>query len=291
LTPNKLIHRLTQLERLNFLLTNRIPRRWATLFMGWFSRLRHPLVRRPSLFVWQLFAGDLRLEEARKDRFESMQDCFTRELKPGARPVDDRPGNLVSPCDGVVGAHGAVRGTEVFQAKGYPYSLAELLGDDGLAERYRDGVFATLRLRASMYHRFHAPDGCRVTGVRYIPGDVWNVNPIALRRVDRLFCRNERAVLELELNRGGPAVVLVPVAAILVASLRLHCLADTLDLRYRGPHWRTCSAEYARGQEMGYFQQGSTIIVLAEPGYRLAGNVAEGAVLRMGEPLLVRPEG
>ena len=288
MTPRTLVGRLTRLERLNFLLTNRIPRRWATLFMGWFSQIRYPWVRRPSIAIWQFFAGDLALHEARKQHFDSMQDCFIRQLRPGARPVDPDPRRLVSPCDGEVGAHGPIRGTEVFQAKGYPYSLEELLGDAEMAERYRDGVFVTLRLRASMYHRFHAPADCRLEGVTYIPGDTWNVNPVALRRVDRLFCRNERATLELDLDDHGPNIALVPVAAILVASLRLHCLSDALDLRYCGPRYQSCAASYQRGEELGYFQQGSTIIVLGERGWALSEGVAEGVTLRMGQPLLAR---
>lgn len=288
MTPRTLVSRLTRLERLNFLLTNRIPRRWATLFMGWFSRIRHPWVRRPSIAIWQLFAGDLALHEARKQHFESMQDCFTRELRPGARPLDPDPDRLISPCDGEVGAHGPVNGTEVFQAKGYPYSLKELLEDSEMAERYRDGVFVTLRLRASMYHRFHAPADCRLEGVTYIPGDTWNVNPVALRRVDRLFCQNERAVLELEPADHQPKIALVPVAAILVASLRLHCLPEALDLHYRGPRHQPCNATYQRGEELGYFQQGSTIIVLGERGWAFSDRVEEGATLRMGQPLLER---
>ena len=88
---NRWLDRLSQHERLNFLLTNRIPRRYATLFMGWFSRIEQPLVRRLSLAVWQAFGGDLRLHEAERADFKSMHDCFTRRLKPGARPIDPDP--------------------------------------------------------------------------------------------------------------------------------------------------------------------------------------------------------
>lgn len=289
LIPRTPLSRLSPRERINFLLTNRIPRRYATLFMGWFSRRRHPLVRRVSIAVWQFFAGDLCLEEARKTRFESMHDCFIRQLGPGTRPIAADPEVLVSPCDGVVGAFGAVRGTEVFQAKGYPYTLAELLGDDALAARYRDGVFVTLRLRANMYHRFHAPEAGYLHEVRYIGGDTWNVNPIAVKCIERLYCRNERAVLELQLDGSPHLVALVPVAAVLVASIVVHGLGVPLDLRYRGPATLPCGRHYQRGEEMGYFQQGSTIIVLAGAGFAPAPELKEGRIVRVGRPLLVKP--
>ena len=285
--PKTLLHQLSAIERLNFLLTNRIPRRCATRFMGWFSRVRQPLVRRVSMVIWQAFAGDLRLDEARRDHFESMHDCFIRELRPGARPVDQRPGTLVSPCDGIVGAFGGMRGTEVIQAKGFPYSLEELLGDEELARRYADGQFLTLRLTASMYHRFHAPGDCRLRRIHHIAGDTWNVNPIALKRVERLFCRNERAVLELDLaDRPDCRILVVPVAAILVASLRLHALEKPLGLNYAGPARIPCDVGYQRGQEMGYFEQGSTILLFTGPGFRFEAGVATGAHWRMGEAIM-----
>ena len=93
----------------------------------------------------------------------------------------------------------------MLQAKGFPYTLADLLGDEELARYYRGGEFVTLRLTSSMYHRFHAPYDCRVEQVDYISGDTWNVNPIALKRVERLFCKNERAVIRCRLPVGRAA--------------------------------------------------------------------------------------
>jgi phosphatidylserine decarboxylase len=283
-----LLDRLTQQEDLNFLLTNRIPRQALTRFMGWFSKIEQPLVRDASIAVWRLFS-DLDLSEAKKTHFTSLHDCFIRELKDGARPVDPDPNVLVSPCDAIVGASGPVAGTEVIQAKGFPYTLHDLLGADGLAETYRDGCYVTLRLTSSMYHRFHAPHDCRVERVTYVSGDTWNINPIALKRIEKLFCKNERAIVETQLSPGGYRITLVPVAAILVASIWLHCLDVLLHLKHRGPDVFTCDAPFAKGQEMGWFQHGSTIILFAPNGFSLADNVAEGRAIRMGEPLLRLP--
>jgi phosphatidylserine decarboxylase len=281
---SQLLRALAQ-EDINFLLTNRIPRRWATQFIGWFSRIEQPLIRDLSIGVWRLFA-DLDLREAKKTQFRSMHDCFTRALKEGARPIDRRADILVSPCDAIVGACGAIAGTELYQAKGFPYALEDLLCDPGLVDAHRSGRYVTLRLTSSMYHRFHAPHDCRVERVVYVSGDTWNVNPIALKRIERLFCKNERAIVQTKLTPGGQAVTLVAVAAILVASIRLHCLDAVLSLRHRGPNVFDCYAEFGKGEELGWFEHGSTIIVFAPDNFALCEDVREGATIRAGEPLL-----
>jgi phosphatidylserine decarboxylase len=275
-------------EDVNFLLTNRIPRRLATQFVGWFSRIERPLVRALSIAVWRLFS-DLDLGEAKKAQFVSLHDCFIRELKDGARPIDRDDDILVSPCDAIVGACGAIRGTALFQAKGFPYTLEDLLCDRDLVETYRNGAYATLRLKSSMYHRFHAPHDGRIEQVRYMSGDTWNVNPIALKRIERLFCKNERAVVRLRLAVNGNSVTLVAVAAILVASIRLHCLAATLNRSYKATSVIGCDSAVRKGDELGWFEHGSTIIVFAPQGFALCDNIRDGAAIRMGEPLMRLP--
>jgi phosphatidylserine decarboxylase len=286
----KTLRRLVLNEDLNFLLTNRVPRALLTRFMGWFSQIRNPLVCRASIAVWRLFT-DLDLSEASAQRFASLHDCFTRELVAGARPIDPDPATLTSPCDAIVGACGSAEGTQLFQAKGFPYAMDELFGTTQDVSPFRDGVYVTLRLTSSMYHRFHAPHDCEVEHVTYLSGDTWNVNPIALARVERLFCRNERAVLRARLSQGGHPIALVPVAAILVASIRLHFLDVLLHLRYRGPHELPCQARFAKGEEIGWFQHGSTIIVFAPRGFSLCDGLAPGARIRMGQPLMHLPPG
>ena len=279
--------RIVQHENLNFLLTNRIPRRWLTLFLGWFSKVEQPLVREFSLLVWRLFS-DLDLSDARRQSFKSLHDCFTRELREGARPLDVDSDILVSPCDAIVGASGRLEDGTLLQAKGFPYTLESLLGPAHaqLAPHYRNGSYVTLRLTAGMYHRFHAPHDCRVEQVTYLSGDTWNVNPIALKRIEELFCKNERAVIQCRLQPSGILITLVPVAAILVASIRLHSLDVRLHLKYAGPHHMACDAGYHKGEEMGWFEHGSTMIVLAPEGVSLCGPRGEGQRIRMGEALL-----
>lgn len=277
---------LSPAEKLNFLLCNRIPRRFCSRFMGWFSKIQNPVIYRISMWVWRLFADDFRLHEARKQTFDSLHDCFTRELKPGSRPLDPDPAVLVSPCDAVVGESGEIDGLSVLQAKGFPYRIDELLGDKADAESLRNGIYVTLRLKSSMYHRFHAPCNAQLSQVRHISGDTWNVNPIALKMVERLFCRNERAVIKLQPDSESGQVTLVAVAAILVSSIKIHGVTERLNRKRHGPQMVQCFRHVVKGEEMGYFEHGSTIIVLAQGPYRLMPHVRTGSLIRMGQALI-----
>jgi len=283
------IQQILKQEDINFLLTNRLPRRWLTIFIGWFSKIEQPLVRDISIAVWKYFS-DIDLSEAKKNDFKSLHDCFIRELKDGARPIDMDTSVMTSPSEGIVGAHGRINGTLVFQAKGFPYTLEDLLGEDEKLDDWRDGYFVTLRLTASMYHRFHAPYDCKVEKIRYFSGDTWNVNPIALRRVEKLFCKNERVFISTRFAGDAPCanqrVALIPVAAILVASVRLHFLDVLFHLKYSGSKIISCNAPFTKGQEMGWFQHGSTIIVLASKGFTLCNNLQQGSEVRMGQALM-----
>lgn len=256
--------------------------------MGWFSKIEHPLVRDLSIGAWKFFAH-LDLSDARKKSFTSLHDCFTRQLKEGARVIDQAKDVMASPCDAIVGASGMVEGTVVFQTKGFPYTLHDLLGSKTLAETYRDGCYVTLRLTSAMYHRFHAPIDGRVKHVTYVSGDTWNVNPIALKRVERLFCKNERAVIEIDYRHQPYRITLVPVAAVLVASIRLHFLNILFHLRYRGTKKIPCQADIEKGVELGWFEHGSTIIVFAPKGFTLCDEITTGKVIRMGQRLMRMP--
>jgi phosphatidylserine decarboxylase len=193
---------------------------------------------------------------------------------------------LVSPCDGIIGASGSLEEGKALQIKGFPYRLLDLLKDQEHAEIYRNGCYATLRLTSSMYHRFHAPHDCTVESISYMSGDTWNVNPIALRRVECLFCKNERAAIRVRLSRTGHAVTLVPVAAILVASIRFSFRAPCLDVRAYSACTTSLKIPLEKGEEMGWFQHGSTIVVFAPDGFTLTESVQEGHRIRMGEPLM-----
>ncbi|MFC3712578.1 archaetidylserine decarboxylase [Sphingoaurantiacus capsulatus] len=269
-------------EDLNFLVTNRLPRRLLSRFMGWFSGVEQPLVSKPSIALWRFFA-DVDMSDAANSNYRSLRDAFTRSLLPDARPIAADADLLVSPCDAIVGAHGVIEDGRAYQVKGSPYTLSELAGVD--AEGFESGRFVTLRLTAGMYHRFHAPHDLVVESVNYISGDTWNVNPIALKRVERLFCRNERAVVRARLSPDGPVILIVAVAAILVAGIRFHFLDVPALLRGGGPRRVPVGMPVPRGAEMGWFEHGSTIIVFAPERVDFAETVESGRELRVGEPL------
>jgi phosphatidylserine decarboxylase len=147
----------------------------------------------------------------------------------------------------------------------------------------------TLRLTASMYHRFHAPHDCRVEHVTYLSGDTWNVNPIALARVERLFCRNERAAIRMRLEPSSHVVTLVAIAAVLVAGIRMHFLDVPGRIRHGGRNDFPVDVCYRKGAEFGWFEHGSTILMFVPEGFDLCRGVVSGATVRMGEPLMRLP--
>ena len=259
--------------------------------MGWFSKRRHPWVRDASIAVWRLFA-DLDLRDAKKTRFDSLHDCFIRELQAGLARRRSAACGAGEPLRRHRRRLRRGRRHQVFQAKGFPYSVADLFGDAQPVEPSRR------LLRDAAPDLEHVPPlpraaRLRVERVTYMSGDTWNVNPIALKRVERLYCKNERAVDRARLRRR-PRIALVPVAAILVASIRLHFLDVLLHLRYRGPQRIDCARRYRKGEEMGWFEHGSTIIVFAPRGLRAGrrhrsrradphGAGADAAALELGD--------
>ena len=195
---------------------------------------------------------------------------------------------LVSPCDAIVGACGTVRDGELLQVKGFPYTPAGAASATAASRRaYRNGCYATLRLTAGMYHRFHAPHDCRVEAVTYISGDTWNVNPIALRRIEKLFCKNERAVIRTRLARDGHPVTLVPVAAILVASIRLNFLE--VRLPEQAGRLIACDADFRQRRGDGLVRARLDDHRLRAGRFFAVRNRPRGQPIRMGQPLMRRP--
>ena len=274
---------LTLVEHLNFLLTNRIPRRLATRVMGRISRLESPTLAWLLIKLWQRFDADLRLDESSTSEFRSLNDCFIRPIRPQLRPIDAREGVIVSPCDGIVVSEGSVTDGQLFQAKGMPYQLDELIPNPELAARLKGSRYVTIRLKPGFYHRFHAPTAGRIDRVEYIYGDTWNVNPSALKRVQQLYCRNERAALQITGDLAS--CVLVPIAAVLVASLKIHGIDQTLDLSLGQNTTFHLNADVLKGQELGYFQQGSTIILFVDSHLKEVGEWAVGHRINMGQAL------
>jgi len=243
----------------------------------------------------QLFArlANVNVEEARDpiESYDSLQRFFARALREGARPIAGDSMDLVAPCDGAWGAAGRIEAGMLLQVKGRTYSVAELLGDRDLAKRYEAGCFATFYLSPRDYHRFHTPAAGRITRIDYCPGSLWPVNAIGLRGIDRLFARNERICAYLDVAPGAietppPPIALVAVGATMVGSVRL--AFDDLRTNVSGarPERRILGDQaptFARGEEWGHFEFGSTIVMLTPPRHFEIDSQPIGQPLTLGE--------
>ncbi|GAO05120.1 archaetidylserine decarboxylase [Anaeromyxobacter sp. PSR-1] len=222
------------------------------------------------------------------DVYRTFGEFFARPLRPGLRPVAPGERVLVSPVDAVVSETGLAEAGRLVQAKGIDYPAAALLGDDALAARLAGGAYATLYLSPRDYHRIHFPLGGRVTGWRYVPGKLWPVNPASVRTVPGLFALNERLVTVLETPLGACAVVAVGATVVGRVCAYYDPSIPFTNLPGAAPrrHDYETPIPVEKGQELGAFEMGSTVILLFEPGkVRLDPRLAPGARVRVGEPL------
>lgn len=209
---------------------------------------------------------------------------FTRALAPGARPLPADPAALACPVDGTVSELGTLAGAALMQAKGRQYSVEELLGADRvLAERFRDGAFATLYLAPCNYHRIHMPLAGSLRQMTYLPGRLYSVNARTARAVDRLFARNERVVCLFETAAG-------PLALVLVGALMVGSMETVWHGPVRAPRLQRWdydgSLQLERGAELGRFNMGSTVIALfARDRVAWSADLRPGTTVRMGQLL------
>lgn len=267
-----------------------LPQRWlshcAGALMG--TSLPRPLARAAVRTYGAVAGVDFSEVKDPIESFHSVQEFFVRALKDGARPVDGDARALVSPCDGAWGAAGVVERGQLLQVKGRPYSVAALLDDEALAARFEGGAFATLYLSPRDYHRLHAPVAGAVIAARHVPGALWPVNSAGIQFVDGLFARNERIVVSLRPDAatrapGDALVALVAVGATMVGKVRL--AFDDL-VTNDGDLARTRSYDppvhVDKGREWGRFEFGSTVVLLATPGWAHLDPQPPGTPVRMG---------
>lgn len=208
---------------------------------------------------------------------------FTRALRAGVRPQPEDPALITSPVDGAVSECGAIVDGQLLQAKGHRYSVQELLGLP--AASFADGRFCTIYLAPHNYHRVHAPMRLQLRGWQHIPGRLFSVNPTTVAGRPRLFARNERVTALFDSDRGPLAMVFV--GALLVGSIETVWAGRITPPHHRRPgQWQVASADYARGDEIGRFNMGSTVILVAAPGV-LEWNpeLTAGQPLRLGQPI------
>lgn len=295
---------LRGLRRALFVLLTLLPKNAMSRAMGRVTSMRLPgPIQRAEIRLFAAIAG-VAIEEARDDvaDFASLQQFFTRALRPGARPLEGDDNTLVSPCDGAWGESGTIESGTMMQVKGRAYRVADLLCDEDLATAYEGGRYATFYLSPRDYHRFHTPTAGRVTRVEYIPGALWPVNSIGLLGVDGLFAQNERLCAYLELGPGegvgvqsgdsGPGsslgIAMIAVGATMVGSVRLTFDEMRTNVANGSPERRDFAANaptFARGEEWGTFEFGSTIVMLTPPGEIELDSRATGTALRLGEAI------
>lgn len=233
---------------------------------------------------------DLAVDEAERapEQYATLNAFFTRHLKEGARGVDSpEPGVLYSPVDGRITQRDSVdRGTLV-QAKGRDYKLVDLLDSAEEAERFMQGAYATIYLSPQDYHRIHAPCAGTVSKLSYIPGQLWPVNPLSVRNVDRLFAINERLIVFMENETlGRVAVVMVGATCVGRIGVAFDDMQSNQSWRRRQDRVLAEPQELSAADELGVFNLGSTVILLvSEPGFAWSEELIDGEKVRLGAPI------
>lgn len=277
---------------LNYLL----PKKWLTELAGWGASKRAGWLTKAVIdcFVW-FYKVDMR--EAQKTdtaAYRTFNDFFVRPLRDDARPIDTDPNLLVLPADGAISQLGHIDGDSIFQAKGHYYSLEALLaGNYQMADQFRDGEFVTTYLAPRDYHRVHMPCNGILREMIYVPGDLYSVNPLTAQNIPNLFARNERVICYFDTEFGPMVQILV--GATIVGSIETSW-AGTITPPRMGVikrwSWPGADEEGAvvllKGQEMGRFKLGSTVINLFAPGrVKLAESLTPESKTRLGQPLAI----
>jgi len=269
-----------------------LPKRAITVLAGAFASARAGFLT-TAVIRWFVDHYGVDMNEALDPdirSYQSFNDFFTRAFKPGARPIADA--DLVCPIDGAISQLGRIDRDRIFQAKGHDYTTTELVGGDAeLAARFQDGSFVTLYLSPKDYHRIHMPCAGRLVRMIHVPGDLFSVNPVTARGVPGLFARNERVVCVFD-SAHGP-FVMVLVGATIVGSMATvwHGVVnpprpgEIREWTYTQPQNQR-DVEFEKGDEMGRFLLGSTVVMLFpagalefDPSWRPDRDV------RMGEPM------
>jgi phosphatidylserine decarboxylase len=267
----------------------RLPQAALSRAWGWLARRKRPRLGVSLLKRVFVAAAGIDMAEANKPlrEYVTLEDLFVRRLKSGARRIDLDPTALVSPADGRVGCCGRIHDGTLLQVKGRSYSVAALLADSDVARRFEGGDYLTIYLSPRDYHRVHAPVSGVVAAATILPGSLLPVFPDAVQSVDELFARNERLVTYLDSVDAGRLAV-VKVGATLVGRITVtydtevhtnHRRAVRQDLTYDPPR------SLAKGAELGAFELGSTVVLLAEPGRVRFLRFEPGSLVRMGQRL------
>jgi phosphatidylserine decarboxylase len=278
------------MDSLFIILQQLLPQHLLSRTTGWLAASEIPWLK--NLLV-KLFAGhfDVDMSEAAEPELQaypSFNAFFTRSLREDARPIAGDEGTICCPADGAISQLGAITEGRIFQAKGKHFSTAELLGDATRAKDFDNGQFATIYLSPKDYHRVHMPLAGELSAQTYIPGKLFSVNQVTAENVDRLFARNERLVCHFDTEAGPMAVVLV--GAMIVAGIETvwsgQVAPPTKDPKTTDFKRAPSGVKLAKGEEMGRFMLGSTVILLfPENSIAWGEQFTANSPTRMGEPL------
>lgn len=263
-----------------------MPQRTLSRLVGAVGRVERPrwLVARGIAAFAERYGIDLDEADRPLAAYCSFTDFFTRRLRPGARPLDDDPSSLVWPADGTVAAGGTVERGRMLQAKGIDYTAEALLGDLVLAERFEGGPYRTVYLSPRDYHRVHAPWHGRLVRRLHRPGRLYSVNDATVATLSGVFAGNERVVLVFEDEQVG-TWALVLVGALIIGGIETP-FEGTINPPPRGlladRRFEADAPTVARGDEIGLFRAGSTVITLFEAGVTTPDTATEGTTIKMG---------
>jgi len=263
-----------------------IPQHLLSRLMFCFARIENNYIKN-TFTRWFINSYGVDLSEAVIENVEDyhhFNDFFTRELKPKARLIGD--GSIVCPVDGEVSQVGEINNSLLLQAKGYLYSIDKLLAEDSRAEQFKEGFFSTIYLSPKDYHRIHMPYDGTLQSMSYIPGNLFSVNQKTTQSVDGLFCRNERVVCYFETEFGLCAFILI--GAIFVGSMQT-VWHGQINPPYKKQvqifDYKGDDIELKKGDELGRFNMGSTIIMLM-PNKKYKFNLQESEVVKMGQTIV-----
>lgn len=266
-----------------------VPQHALSRLVGAIAACRWTLIKAPFI-NWFAKRYQVNLDEAKcsnLSQFRSFNDFFTRELKTGMRPIDTDDEAVVSPADGAINQLGNISNGTLLQAKGRQFSLVSLLGGDReLAEPFQAGSFCTVYLSPKDYHRVHMPLAGTLTRMIHVPGKLFSVNQFTSENVDSLFARNERVVCFFETDQGPMALVLV--GAMIVASVDTVWAGQVCPSRDASAHvnyeGQVPPVQIGKGEEMGRFKLGSTVVAVFGPGMvQLQTDLAAADAVRMGQ--------
>ena len=267
-----------------------LPQTGLSRAAGWLAETQIEGIKNPMInaFIKQYNVDMSEAEKTNADDFTCFNDFFTRALKADARPLDDDPSALLCPADGAISELGPIKEGQIFQAKNHNYSALELLGGDlALAKPFSNGHFATVYLSPRDYHRVHMPVAGSLQQMIHVPGDLFSVNQATADNVPRLFARNERVVCLFETEFGPLAMVLV--GAMIVASIESVWAGLVTPEKGQIKRWNYAASQalkFDRGEEMGRFKLGSTVVMLLPPGAaEFAPELAAGTPVRMGQSM------